>query len=352
MDLTAATLDEIIATTLPDFIRNEVFAQADQKTPALKIFQKKKKQFAGGEGFKLTGTAAMEYTTEWEIFSGEDELTFNEMNNKKLFTYQGVENHMGLKIPYTALKQAGFNVTDKNTKGSFEFSKASDSEILRITNFLEGKYQEMDRSGTQSFSKKRIWSDGSNGFLGIPGLITTTPTIGTTGGLSRVTNSKWRNRALVGANKIAYSGANQTLINTLTEEVRLLRVYGGNPDAVFCGNKFYKALEFEVRAKGNYTMTGFAANNQDTGIKGIQIQGLPPVIHEPALDDLGLTDYCYIIDTDAIALTMLDGDDMTVHTPARPHNKMVAYKSITWTGMMAAKQLNSSGVYQVDYTGL
>lgn len=352
MKLTAATLDEIINTTLPYYIRDELFAQANQQTPALKLFQKKKKTFPGGESFKLVGTASFDYTTNWEIFSGEQKLNFNEMNNKKLFTYQAVENHMGLKIPYTALKQAGFEITDKNTKGSMDFSKASDSEAQRITNFLEGKYKEMDFSATQSFSKTRIWSDGSNGFIGIPGLITTTNTTGTTGGLSRVLNTKWRNRALTGANKIAYSAANQTLTNTLVEEIRLLRVYGGNPNAVFAGNKAMKALEVEIRAKGNYTLTGWMDGNTDIGIKGVQVMGLPPVMHEPALDDLGLSDYIYIIDTDAVALTMLEGDDMTVHMPARPYDRMTGYKSITWTGMMVAKQLNSSGVYQVDTTGL
>ncbi len=352
MQLSASTLDEIINTTLPDYIKDELFAQADQQTPALKILQKKKKTFPGGEGFKLTGTATFEYTTDWEIFSGDDKLNFSEMNNKKLFTYQGVENHMGLVIPYTALKQAGFTITDENTKGSTDFSKASDSDVIRITNFLEGKFQEMDFSSTQSFSKKRIWSDGSNGFIGIPGLISTTPTVGATGGLSRAQNVKWRNRAIVGASKIAPSGANQTLSNTIQQEIRLLRVYGGKPDAIFAGNKAMAAFEMEVRAKGNYTLTGFMDKNTDTGIKGIQVMGLPPIMHEPALDDLGMTDFFYIIDTNVIALTMLEGDDMTVHMPARPYDRMSGYKSVTWTGMLAAKQLNSSGVYQIDSTGL
>lgn len=352
LNLSAATLDELINTTLPNYIKNELYAQADQATPALKIFRDKKKTFPGGEGLKVIGTASFDYTTDWEIFSGEDQLSFSEMNNKKLFTYEGVENHMGLKIPYTALKAAGFVITDANTKGDMDFGKASKSDAIRITDFLEGKYAEMDFSSTQSFSKKRIWSDGSNGFAGIPALISLTPTVGTTGGLSRPNNVKWRNRALVGANKITPSNANQTLINTLREEIRLLRVYGGKPDTVFCGNKALKAFEIEVFGKGTLTMTGFKNGTTDTGINGISLSGLPPIIHEPALDDLGMTGFCYVVDTNAVALTMLQGDDMTVHMPARPYDRMAGYKSITWTGMMAANKLNSSGVYEVNTAGL
>jgi len=352
LNLSASTLDEILNTTFEGYIRNKMFAQADQATPALKIMRELKKTFPGGEGLKLTATASFEYTTDWEIYSGEDQLTFNEMNNKKLFTYEGIENHMGLKIPYTALKATGFKITDANTKGSMDFAKASKSDALRITNFLDGKFTEMDFSATQSFSKKRIWSDGANGFIGLVGLISKTPTTGITGALSRDNNPKWRNRALVGANEITPSGANQTLSATVQEEIRLLRVNGGMPDAIFAGNKAIRGFELEVRANGTLTETGFMNGNTDIGIKGINILGLPAIIHEPALDDLSLSDHFYIIDTKSVNLTMLEGDDMQVHLPSRPFDRMAGYKSLTWTGLIAAKQLNGSGVYQVDDTNL
>lgn len=352
MNLTASELDALMNTTLPYYVKKNVFRQANQSTPALKIMRDKKKTFPGGEGMKLVGTAAMEHTAQWEIFSGEDQLHFEDMNNKKLFTYEGVENHMGLKIPYSAIKAAGFQITDDNTKGSMSFKKASESDAIRITDFLKGKFDEMDFSGEQSFSLDRIWSNGSNGFLGLPALISLTPTTGVTGGISRSANPKWRNRALVGASKITASAANQTLSITIREEIRLLRVNGGNPSAIFCGNKAYKAFEIEVQAKGNYTMTGFKNGPTDIGLDGIKIAGLPPIIHEPALDDLGMDHYFYIVDVDAIGLTMLEGDDMQIHMPARPYDRMAGYKSITWTGMIVANKLNSSGVYEVDSTGL
>lgn len=351
-NLSASEFDAIVNTTLPHYLKNELYAQADQATPILKIMREKKKTFPGGEGLKLIGTAQFDYTADWEIFSGEDQLGFNEMNNKKLFTYEGIENHMGLKLVYSALKAAGFMITDANTKGSTDFKKVSDSDALRITDYLDGKYKEMDLSSRQSFSKKRIWSDGSNGFAGIPALISQTPTTGITGGLSRATNAKWRNRALVGASKISPSAGNQTLSTTMMEEVRQLRRYGGNPDAVAAGNKAFKAFEMEVAAKGTLSMTGFMNGTTKIGIKGISLVGLPPIIYEPALDDMDMDDYFYVLDTDAVALTMLEGDDMTVHMPARPHDRMAGYKSLTWTGMLCANKLNSSGVYQVDDTYL
>lgn len=352
MNLTASELDALMNTTLPYYLKKNVFRQADQSTPALKIFREKRKFFPGGDKMQLVGTASMEHTATWEIYSGEDQLHFEEMNNKKLFSYEGVENHMGVKIPYTAIKAAGFSITDDNTKGSMSFKKVSESDAIRITDFLKGKFDEMDFSGEQSFSLDRIWSDGANGFIGLPALISLTPTTGVTGALSRSLNPKWRNRALVGASKITASAANQTLSITMREEIRLLRVNGGKPNAIFAGNKAYKAFEIEVQAKGTYSQTGFKNGAVDIGIDGIKIAGLPPIIHEPALDDLGMDYFFYVVDTDAIALTMLEGDDMQVHMPSRPYDRMAGYKSITWTGMMVATKLNSSGVYEVDSTGL
>lgn len=235
LNLSAATLDLIYNTTLESFIRDEMFAQADQDTPTLKVMREKKKTFPGGEGLKLTGIASFDYTADWEIFSGEDQLHFNEFNNAKRFTYNGIENHLGMKLTFTELKAAGFMITDANTKGSMDFKRAAKTDQNKIVDYIETKLKEQDFSATQSFSKKRIWSDGSNGFIGVPGIVTQSPSTGVTGGLSRVTNEKWRNRSLVGASKINVSATDQTLTQTMRNEMRQLRRYGGKPDFVACG---------------------------------------------------------------------------------------------------------------------
>src|SRR3546814_5948792 len=51
---------------------------------------------------------------------------------------------------------------------------------------------------------------------------------------------------------------NQNLVTTLQKEWRQLRRYGGAPDLVLAGSDFLEAYEKELRAKGNYTDTGWA----------------------------------------------------------------------------------------------
>ena len=81
--------------------------------------------------------------------------------------------------------------------------------------------------------------------------------------------------------------------------------------------------------------------------------GIGEFVYDPTLDDLpqadgtgNQTDYCYIIDSDALQLYVMDGEENKTHNPARPEDKYVIYKAMTWTGGLVTKKLNSSGVYK------
>ena len=49
----------------------------------------------------------------------------------------------------------------------------------------------------------------------------------------------------------------------------------------------------------------------------------------------------------AIMLMPMEGEEYKMHTPARPAEKYVLYRAITWTGALAANRLNTSAVYSV-----
>jgi hypothetical protein len=83
------------------------------------------------------------------------------------------------------------------------------------------------------------------------------------------------------------SAANQTLVQTLQNEIRQLRRYGGRPNLWLAGSSFLDWFEQELRAKGNYTLEGWDkgsaidASVADLAFKGIAIK------YDPTLDDLG-----------------------------------------------------------------
>ena len=48
-----------------------------------------------------------------------------------------------------------------------------------------------------------------------------------------------------------------------------------------------------------------------------------------------------------VRLLYMDGNRMKKHNPARPYDRYVMYNGITMTGVMVAKQLNTSAVYDI-----
>jgi len=79
----------------------------------------------------------------------------------------------------------------------------------------------------------------------------------------------------------------------------------------------------------------------------ISLSGLGTFEYDPSLDDAGESKFCYIIDTNSVKLKVIEGEDMKKHYPARPHDKLVLYRSVTWAGGLVARQMNTSGVYEI-----
>ena len=258
-------------------------------------------------------------------------------------------NHLGLTFTWQEALTAGFSL--KNADNSGPKTPVSGQDKIRIQNFVTSKFEQLDFDSRHGFSQDRVWSNGTNGFAGVPALITDSPATGVTGSLSRVSNPLWRNRAKVGASKISYSAASQTLTQTLRTEMVQLRRYGSANHVAYCGSLFMEALRIELTEKGTYTERGFEGRDIDLGVSGVMLDGMA-FVYEPALDENGEQDRCYIVDHGAIYLYMHAGNDMNVIEPTRPHDKLSYYKSLLWSGAMVAHRLNSSGVYEVDTTGL
>ena len=49
-----------------------------------------------------------------------------------------------------------------------------------------------------------------------------------------------------------------------------------------------------------------------------------------------------------LKLKVMEGEDRKTHTPARPPEKYVLYRAMTWTGGLCAQQLNGMGVYSIQ----
>lgn len=346
MPFTAQELDNIANAALDFYLKGPAIEQSIQDRPLYDAMRKAAKTFPGGKEF-IRANVKGDYTTAFAGYEHDDTVSYANPANLKQLNYPWKEIHAGISLTHTELKRDGISVVDTNGEG---VSQHTGREMTAITNLLDDKLNDMSEGSARSFNEM-LWRDGSQSakvFPGVQSIITLAPTVGVTGGIDRAGNVWWRNRARVGASKITASAANQTLSKTLRSEVRQLRRYGGRPSLWLCGSAFIDALELEVSEKGVYTQDGFTNSGKtDIGMADISLRNAGRFQYDPTLDDLGMSKFCYGIDPKHLYLDTMDGEDMKKHSPARPADKYVLYRGVTYTGGLVADQLNCHGVYEV-----
>ena len=354
MPFTAQELDNIASAALDYYIKGPAMAQSIQARPLYDAMKKSQKTFPGGKS-DIRRNVKGEYSTAFQGYSHDDTVSYVNPANLKQVNFPWKELHAGIAMTLTELKADGISVVD--SLNGENTSQHTDREMTAITNLLEDKLDDMAEGSARSFNEI-LWRDGTQSskvFGGIQSIVSLAPNSGFTGGIDRAGNTWWRNRAFVGSlsstgntgPKITSSPSNQTLTKKLRSEVRQLRRYGGKPSLLLAGSGFIEKLEAEIHEKGTYTMEGFANTGKtDIGMAQISMRGVGSFVYDPTLDDLGYSNFCYFLDPNHVYLDAMDGEDWKQHAPARPPEKYVLYRGLTWTGGLVADQLNCHGVYE------
>jgi len=353
MAFTAAELTNIANGAMDFFVKGPTFANYIQEKPLLNAMLAKQKTFPGGKDNISLPVQFGADTTSFQGYTHNDTVGYTNPANIKRALYPWKELHAGISLTLTELKKDGISVVD--SLNSARTSEHSERELTALTGLLENKLEDMAQAWAISFDKM-LHQDGTQDakqIAGIASMITAdgvtglAPTTGVVGGLDRATIALWRNRAATGAGKVAASAAGQTLSKFLRSEARQLRRYGGKPDLILAGSSFIDALELEIAEKGIYTQSGFSKGSTDIGIADITMRGIGKVVYDPTMDDLGMAKKCYFIDTSNLYLNVMDGEDRKTHNPARPATQYVLYRAMTYTGGLAARQLNGCALYEV-----
>jgi len=347
MAFSAGELANIANAALDFYIKGPSFSQTIQDKPLLAALKAKQKSFPGGKG-NISLPVKGDYTTALAGYTHNDTVSYANPANMKRVTFPWKELHAGITVTLTELKIDGISVVDSTTGA--KTAEHSERELTALSGLLEDKLEDMSEGWARSF-QQMLWKDGTQDAKQVPGLlalITDDPTTGTVGGIDRSTTLWWRNRSLVGANKITSSVSAQTLTKTLRAEIRQLTRYGAKPDMVFAGSGFIAALEAEITEKGMYTQAGFLkSGSTDIGLGDISIRGIGNVVYDPTLDDLSMPKRCYFVDSKGIQLRPMDGEDNKTHSPARPATQYALYRAMTWTGALWRSSSTGCGVYEV-----
>jgi len=358
----AFTAQEIsnIANAALDFYYNkgDTFKQSIQAKPLLRYFEGTAKSFPGGKGnisLAVKGNFGAGGVNDHVVgYTHNDAVNFYTPANIARVNYPWREHHIGLTLTHTELKIDGISVTDPSGDGD-STSNHSDRDVTVLVDLLEDKLEDFGEQYARSMNAL-MWGDGTTdakALAGMQSIIADVPNTGTLGGLARSTNTWWQNRAATtafgtagGRGPITSSPTNGgALFQFLQSEYRQLIRFGGKPTRFLAGTDFISALETEIRANGNYSMTGFTGN-QDGKMGQVRF-GSTTIEYDPTLDDLGHSKRGYWWDPRHIYLMKMDGEWDHKFTPARPYNQFVMYKSMTHTGQIVAQQVNSSLVVDI-----
>jgi hypothetical protein len=371
MAFTAGELTNIANASLDWYLdKGEQWRQTLQNRPLMDKLVARKKYFSGGKGaisVAVSGAFGDGSGTNDTLrgYTHDDSVVFYTPANIKRASFPWREHHIGLKVTHTELKIDGISVVDPGSSGE-RTSEHSRRELHVLVGLLEDKLFDLGEKYARDFNAL-CYGDGvadPKALAGLKLLIADNPSVGVVGGLDRANAAYtwWRNRAYTtamgaavgttpalaawGGAPVAANAANGgALLTLLQSEQRQLTRYGGRPDLVVAGSAFIGAMEMEIRANGNYSMTGFT-KNQDGSMGDMYFNGIQ-INYDPTLDDLGLSKRSYWIDTKKVGLMCMEDEWMHRHTPARPFDKFLIYRSITSTCQMVGKQFNSSAVIDI-----
>src|SRR5215472_913871 len=370
MAFTAGEIASIANASLDYYFeKGGQFDQTIQEKPLLKMFENKKKTFPGGKGnISLAVVGTYGDGSGNDVVKGythNDTVGFFTPANIKRANFPWREHHIGLTLTHTELKIDGISVVDTNGEKTTEHSKR---ELTVLVNLLEQKLFSLGEQYARTMNTL-LWGDGTadaKALAGMRSIIKDNPCVGTVGGLDQTAATGftwWRNRAFTSAMATqigtvpgdAISGGGPitsattsggALLQALQHQYIQLIRYGGKPTVALAGSSFIDALMIERRANGYYSITGFD-KSQDISVGDTILPGGTKVQYDPTLDDIGFPKRMYWFDPKAIFLMQMEDEWRKDHTPARPYNVFVLYKSITSTGQLCASQLNSSLVIDI-----
>ncbi len=345
MPFTVAEIENAANAALEfHFKRGKVISQTIQEKPLLKALMAKEKSFPGGKDNIVVRVKGI-YDTDIQGFDSDDSVDYGNPANIKEATYPWKLVHSGIKVTMHELLKNGISIADTQD-GS---STREHSEEVRLANVLKDKLEDM-QEGTDRGMNGMFWADGSADSKLVPGIqsfVVDDPTDAVTvGGIDQDANTWWRNRANLTLTHT--TAADQAVVQELQKEFRQLRRFGGNPSLLLAGSDMMDWIEQELRAKGNYTMEGWSGKGMiDASVADIAFKG-KPIQYDPTLDDLSMADRLYVLDPKHIYPMAIEGESMKKHNPARPADKYVLYRAMTWVGGLACDQRNCHGVYKLS----
>lgn len=291
--------------------------------------------------------------SNYQNYTGDDQVTYNRKDTVRLAPFQHYEAHDGFSLNETELANNGIILTDDKS------AVMTDAEKIQIVNKLDEGWSAL-KDGFQENWDREVHLDGSANPKAVPGLdalVSTTPNVGTIGGIDASVATYWRNWAEMGIST-ATAG---NLISTLESLWRRTITYGklGAPNAIFVGSAMYDAIQADALkvmsrqiTMGSSTTGGVTL---DPSTKALAFKGVP-VVWDPSFDALDellgpithpWKKRGYFLNSKSLRLRPVKGRWMIRRTPPRVYDRYTYYFGLTADYGLTTRKRNANAVFSI-----
>lgn len=348
MPISAPDLAELAKISLDEYMRNIPVDQIATERPLLKKLMSKRKLFLGAKQ-NVVENIRKGYGSNFGWAYGEDPVVFNKRNTTEPVQFPWRRAVDALYIDYDRLFGNGIKVRE-GARGAY---KLEQNEKVQLVNLLDEQMTVLKEGFMESLdlALHRDGTSDADAIVGLDVLVSTTPAVGTVGGLDASTHTYWRNQVQTGI----VTSTVGTLATAMEKMWRQCIRNGGAPDFILAGGDFIDAYRKEIVVSQN--ADAGAVKRLDVGVgsgvsTGLYFKGVE-IIWDPQFETLqtletATVDWnkrCYFLNTKHI--TYRD-DDMDVVTPVRPHDILAMYAMVNLRCVLSTNRRNAHGLLSIS----
>lgn len=358
MAITAAQLALGANLQLESYSSEDPIDQIGQERPLLNWLLSKKVVTGGGNEY-FNEKVRKSYDSNYQNYEGDDQVSYNRKDTIRLAKFPYASFHDGFGLNEDELARNGIILTDDTN------AVMTDAEEYQIVNLLKENFHSLKEGAQENFDLE-VHMDGSqdpDAVVGLDGLVSTTPAVGTIGGIdsSLAANAYWRNNVNLGISTAAAG----TLTAAMETTWRACTRYGGSaPDFILVGAAFLDAYRADATDTINRQLIvsgrGGAMKIDNsvggTGVRtGIYFKGVE-LVWDPTFESLdailGVITYpwtkrAYFLNSRFLKLRPLQGHWMVNRKPPRVYDRYVHYWGLTSKYRMTTNKRNAHAVLSI-----
>lgn len=345
MPVTAEQLATASKSSLDLHLKNKPIDQIAVERPLLKRLNAKKKSFPGAKEY-VVEQLRKSYDSNFQWYSGDDEVTFSLKDTLEQAKYRWSSCHDGYSINEDECTRNGIILTDESS------AQATAAEAIALTNLLDEKNEAL-RLGYDEKLDFELHTDGTSdvdAVMGLDGLISLNPTVGTVGGLDRAVFTWWRNYYKTGL-------VVGDILDEMEKAWRRCVRNGGKPNFILVGESFldlFRTAALSATGGIQRFITSVGSDKLDPSVSDLAFHGVP-LTWDPVFEDLDAAlapaiawqKRCYMLNDNFIRMRPAQGHDQVTRKPPRVYNRYTHYTGLTSKLALTCSRMNAHAALSI-----